>query len=107
MQLLSMKEYPVYSATNPSADRFDVVLVEGQAVRQKLELSEETSDEASWFPPHRYHYAACVQCGVPLGWFYVGIPEARESDFAGLIVTRLRPRYGEEATRTEATSKDV
>jgi hypothetical protein len=62
-----------YSATNPSANRFDVIRVKPTvAERSSIILGGVfPTPEYSWFPPFAWNMAECVSCGAHLGWgFY-------------------------------------
>jgi hypothetical protein len=87
----------VYSATNPTDDRFDVARV-GPAACARLIFEGEPTPEHSWFPPFGWVNASCRRCQHQLGWVFMdaavrgsgGGGADSEPVFAGLIVTRLR-----------------
>lgn len=63
----------VYSATNPSARRFDVVRVSSSVVEMKTVTCEkQSSTEHTWFPPYAWCMCECSSCGRHLGWGFKG-----------------------------------
>jgi hypothetical protein len=62
-------ERPVYSATNPAQQRFDVMRT--TAALATVEDRGEPEDEASWFPGYAWTNAHCKACGIMLGWGFV------------------------------------
>lgn len=63
-------EYWVYSATNPSAKRFDVVRVRSDPLVscQVVRCPSPFDGEHSWFPPYEWCMCLCGACGGHLGW---------------------------------------
>lgn len=47
------------------------------------------TDEATWFPGHRWQLSMCSDCGAHLGWSFSG-----PSAFVGLVLERLAPPEG-------------
>lgn len=88
----------VYSATNPTAERFDVARLSSCA---RLHFDGAPVAEHSWFPPHRWINAGCPGCRAQLGWVFVAASDVDGRTpppaFAGVILTRLR----EAAVRPE------
>ena len=77
----------VYSATNPTATRFDVIRV--ALVRPSVIISgDAATEEHSWFPPYKWRMSACI-CGQHLGWAF---SNDSGDQFLGIIVTKLSPR---------------
>jgi hypothetical protein len=63
-------EAPCYSATNPTAARFDVVRVGGAAQGVRRGVEHPATTEASWFSGFMWQMASCRACGVHLGWSF-------------------------------------
>lgn len=80
------RDITLYSATNPSAHRFDVARVLPSALGAGP-IGRRQS-EHSWFPGFAWQMAHCLMCASHLGWSFSkdGAPIA----FHGLIVTKLR-----------------
>jgi hypothetical protein len=91
----------VYSATNPSARRFDVVRVSSSMVNMKTVTCEKQfSTEHTWFPPFAWCMCECSSCGRHLGWGF-------KSDDAGsapasTTTPSKRDREGSDDDKCEA-----
>ena len=69
LEIFEEEETPVYSATNPSANRFDVVRVKPDVVcRDLIVCSPAYFPDHSWFPPYEWSMASCASCGRHIGW---------------------------------------
>eukprot|EP00760_Papus_ankaliazontas_P034809 PhM_4_TR7501/c0_g1_i1/m.86522 len=79
-----------YSATNPSARRFDVVRVKLEESSLPLQLTGKPSAEHSWFPPYKWRMCQCASCHTHMGWGFVD--DNDNVVFAGLILTGTAPR---------------
>jgi len=75
-----------YSATNPSAIRFDVIRI---AANPCVVVHGEPSNEHSWFISMNWKMISCV-CGYHIGWAFFN--EEGAAAFWGLIVTKLTER---------------
>jgi hypothetical protein len=54
-------------------------------VSEAVGVVSNESSEWSWFPGYRWQVAACVHCGMQLGWKYT----RPDSSFHGFIDARL------------------
>src|SRR5262252_4762168 len=70
-----------FSFTNPEGIRFEII-----TFLQTLGCQQNgvPTLNHTWFAGHAWSYCHCDQCGVHLGWFYIG-----QYDFAGLIKGRI------------------
>ena len=69
LEIFEGEETPVYSATNPSANRFDVVRVKPDVVGMSLiSCTPAYFPDHSWFPPYEWSMASCAGCGKHMGW---------------------------------------
>ena len=87
---LDLLDKPVwsYSVTNPSADKFDVVLFSKLHEHVDHSVTGEDNSLHSWFPGFSWRNVSCGCCDMQLGWsFSCG----KQVEFFALIVTRLRP----------------
>ena len=97
--------YPVYSATNPAAVRFDVARVSAACHEAGLVACQTKAffAEHSWFPPYYWCMAACGSCGQHLGWGFaepdVAATAEAQSDFEAKRVTELCRLRDESAAR--------
>lgn len=106
----------VYSATNPGANRFDVVRVDAQRLAPAgdtalaaVAVAGDLATAHSWFPPYGWRMASCGTCAAHLGWAFalsrdaLGAVDGAAADggveFLGLIVTRLREKRVPRAPR--------
>ena len=83
------KQVKCYSATNPAADRFDVIRLSKDVAF--VFSDDEYSTSHSWFPGYSWTAAGCLVCCQFLGWKFRNTLSPEE-EFFGLIVTKLRPR---------------
>ena len=84
-----------YSATNPSATRFDVIrfaISPSSHEASHVALGDEYTADHSWFPGFEWSFAHCPHCSHHLGWGFRGEGSKAGTFFLGLIVTRMRAR---------------
>jgi hypothetical protein len=60
----------VYSATNPAANRFDVLRCGASAGTAIAHEKRRFSGEHTWFPGYEWSMASCCSCGEHLGWAF-------------------------------------
>ena len=70
------EEIWVYSATNPSANRFDVFRCGAGVNANAVVYEDRFSGEHSWFPGYEWSMASCGLCGVHLGWAFSQVEAA-------------------------------
>jgi hypothetical protein len=69
MDLLGEEDVWLYSATNPSARRFDVVRVSASMVGMRtVRCDTQFSTDHTWFPPYAWCMCECSSCGRHVGW---------------------------------------
>lgn len=92
----------VYSATNPSTRRFDVVRVSSSVVNMKTVKCEKGfSMEHTWFPPYAWCMCECSSCGRHLGWGF-RLDEQRKRHREDGAVPLLAGESHNEGGATEA-----
>lgn len=82
-----------YSATNPSAHRFDVLRARPR-LGAAIAVTRAPDVTHSWFPGFAWQMASCAACDTHLGWAFStaregSAPTEPAIDFFGLISTRL------------------
>lgn len=83
--------FPVYSALNPSSNRFDVCAVKMKdSIAEKLKFSDEWYTKDTWFVGFAWTFVSCSSCSNFLGWLYRNSSDEKNK-FIGLILTKLRP----------------
>jgi hypothetical protein len=73
----------VYSATNPNANRFDVIKCGASCGQAILHESDKFTDLHSWFPAYEWSMASCCSCGEHLGWAFSLKEPAQGTPLAG------------------------
>lgn len=99
----------VYSATNPSARRFDVARCNARVANDLglIRCKRSFSPEYSWFPSYDWCMAECATCGRHLGW---GFATAAANDDAGRSdrsENEKRSRSDDDSTANEASSSSA
>ena len=104
LDLLTLADVPLYSATNPSGHRFDVVRCTPRVVTDGFVRVGRTSfAEHSWFPPRHWSMADCASCGSHLGWaFNEPRPDADERDSPRSAETEQGMHHSQNTPNGEA-----
>jgi len=68
-----------YSATNPNANRFDVIRIKfdsNSSICPRVSIDNQYVADHSWFPPHAWCFAVCQNCRSHLGWCFQAPPRS-------------------------------
>lgn len=69
--------------TNPAGITYGIACYQNAA---GCSISEQPTEEQSWFGGYRWQLASCSECAEHLGWYY---QNRQDRYFFGLIVDRL------------------
>uniref|UniRef100_A0A7S3Z5K1 CULT domain-containing protein n=2 Tax=Lotharella globosa TaxID=91324 RepID=A0A7S3Z5K1_9EUKA len=70
-----------YSATNPTANRFDVIRTNPSVASSAVRISHRPTTEHTWFPGFAWQMASCAACDSHLGWGFspAATPDAKRT----------------------------
>jgi len=64
------KEAWCYSATNPNANRFDVIRTKPSIIDRTVNVSGRPTIQHTWFPNYAWQMTSCAACDAHLGWAF-------------------------------------